>query len=156
MKIIRTAKLKRILSQTKEWNTNGSYSIEVSLLSPNGDPDPNGNVYDVTHSLENDPTLQHLKPYLQKIPESGYYGELVIEFSSKGSHTNKSMYGGNDRVGWPEESDEGRVYLDSYIKSNNQKISIDKNIGESLFERFKNSIDEVSIDTDETGYNPGY
>lgn len=145
MKIIRTAKLRKILARGKRWNTGGLYSLEVGIDSDN----PNMGVYDLTHNTY-DPMLNSLIPYLQQSGDTEH-AEVIIEFTAIGSHTPSS---------WeePEWTDEDRNYARAYIsiRGGVKEIPIDDKIGEALFEKYRNEIEDVMVDTDDTGIDPDY
>ena len=73
---------------------------------------------------------------------------LIINFKSSGSHTPMSMYGGPDRLGWPEEHDDERLLEDAYLNFEeydgknyiDKKVSLTREVQEEVFELF---IEEV-------------
>lgn len=74
--------------------------------------------------------------------------ELVIEFESSGSHTEASMYGGPDRMGWPAEHEEERTLRQAYITPDggSTKRFPPQLEQEALFELFRERIDATELD----------
>ena len=91
----------------------GTWSHEIGLDGDEGRP---GAVFDIT----NDTYPEALQPLGALMQARGIdYGEIVIEFGVSGHHQEKSMYGGPDRLGWPEEHSEEREVEETYIYAQN-------------------------------------
>jgi len=141
MKTIRTSGYKKIII-SKKWDTTGKYSLEV------GFDEDKDSVYDLTHGIY-DPNLNGLKQYLLQLPNPES-AEIIIEFSATGSYSPQT---------WeePEWTDEDRNYVAAYFYVHGQRpISINDQIGNYIFEKYENEIQEIDVDTDDTGYDPGY
>lgn len=71
--------------------------------------------------------------------------ELVIEFVSSGFHTPMSMYGGSDRLGWPEEGSEERELTRAYLLDGKTEIELPRDVQEKLFEHYTKQIYEADL-----------
>lgn len=96
-----------------------------------------GKVWNVTRDLP----ASKLDEYLKGIPDGD--GELVIELHCSGYYIPMSMYGGPDRLGWPEEGDQEFVLDRTYVLIDKTKYPISN--GEAIFDYFYDEIQEVEV-----------
>ncbi len=128
------------LSSTRRFSGSATWSHEIGLN------DDGRTVYDITDDL----IVAELQPLGRIMAANGIdYGEIVIEVSANGSHTPKSMYGGPDQLGWPEEYDEERLPESTYIYANKQKYPVPPEIAEQIFAKFEQEINDIDIEIDE-------
>jgi len=123
---------------TRRWkNVKGWVSVEV-FVNDNGDIcEFEGNKL----FENNDAVNSKLKPMIGKKGS-----ELVVYFTSTGSYTPMSMYGGKDNLGWPEEFDDERLYHSATLDSK----ELDYDLGNLLFDKFYDKIlDEQDLDWDD-------
>lgn len=92
-----------------------------------------------------------LNSILQKSGEED--ANLVLEFKSSGYHQPMSMYGGPDRLGWPEEGDEERFVYNAYLEFGNNKFILSKGFNEAFDVMFETEIYESeNLDWPEEDY----
>ena len=75
--------------------------------------------------------------------------ELVIEFTSSGYFQPMSMYGGADRLGWPEEGSDERELTRAYLLDGKKEIELPPEVQKQLFEHYQKQIDEVELTWEE-------
>lgn len=73
--------------------------------------------------------------------------ELIIEFVSSGTYQRASMYGGSDRLGWPEERSEDRELVRAYLLDWKTEIELPVEVQQQLFEFYAKEIDAVELDS---------
>jgi hypothetical protein len=73
-------------------------------------------------------------------------GECEILFTSSGSHHDMSMYGGPDRVGWPEEHNEERSMESVTLSVGKKEFTLPKEAADAVFEHFGEEISEAELD----------
>lgn len=87
-------------------------------------------------------------PMLSGIIPPGDDLELIIEFKSSGYHQPMSMYGGPDRLGWPEEGEDERELVHAYLSDwmNRRQIELPLDVQKKLFEHYADAIQEVELE----------
>lgn len=82
--------------------------------------------------------------------------DLIIKFRSTGYRDTGSMYGGSDNLGWAPEGDDERFLDEAYLEvfptatpDNSFRVDLPKERQQELFERFREDIQEIELDTEE-------
>ena len=118
---------------SRKWsNVPGTFSIEVQNRDGSA------------HTLNGRP-MPPLDGYVQ--PDE--YPELVIEFTSSGYYEPASMYGGADRLGWPEEGDDERLLSRAYLLDGRCEVELPPDVQAKLFDLYEDRIYEVELSTQE-------
>lgn len=117
------------------WDTKGTFFVELYVHD-------DGIVYETATDKPNR-SIQALLPLLQQVDG---YGELVIEFRSKGYHDPGSRYGGPDNLGYPPEGDDERTLLQAYIYNSPHKIPVPPQLAQQLWDTYEEQIYEAEID----------
>lgn len=128
---------------TRRFSGNGQWTREIAI-SEDG-----RTIFDIETEID-EPVFQPLLPLLRSANADA--GEIVVEFSVKGYHLPASMYGGSDRMGWAEESDEERELEAVYLYANQRKIKIPDAIANPILVKFNGEIEETEYKADE--YDP--
>ena len=71
--------------------------------------------------------------------------ELVIEFVSSGYYEPASMYGGSDRLGWPEDGDDERLLSRAYLIDGRREVELPPDVQQQLFDLYEDRIYEVEL-----------
>jgi hypothetical protein len=121
----------------RKWNTNAQFNTTVTLV------DGLWPVWIYSHN--NKRVCQELGNYLNKCDPSAEI-EIWIDFQSRGYYSPASMYGGADRVGWPEEGDDERTV--NNVKVNEVLVSI----AEKIFAECFDKVEQVEIDRSDDRY----
>lgn len=121
------------MSQATRWDVTGCFCVELAAVD--------GHTYD-----EQD------RDVTKVIDLDGYgtcWAEVVVEFRSRGSHLERSMYGGPDGLGWPEEHDDERTLIEAYINQDDdgQRVELPKSVQEALFDHYSDSIYETDLES---------
>jgi hypothetical protein len=131
---------------TQRWaNVPGSISVEVER-----------NIGGWSELDEKVPIPQVAADELDGLQDGVTGYELVINFLSSGHHTPMSLYGGPDRVGWPEEYEDERT-LHSVVAYREMKaggydkqgVKLSKAAGEALMEHFRARVESAEIEQPE-------
>jgi hypothetical protein len=141
----------------------GTWSHEISV-----DEGSNGQVFDIT----NETYPEVLQPLGALMMAKGIdYGEIVIEFGVSGYHQEKSMFGGPDRLGWPEEHSEEREIEEVYIYARNTawidgsneyapgsprkmvKIPVPEPLASAIYAEYEDEVNESKFETPEPDYD---
>ena len=88
-------------------------------------------------------------PMLSCFITLGEVWELVIEFTSSGYYQPMSMYGGADRLGWPQEGSDERELVRAYLLDGKTEIELPLEVQKQLFEHYQKQIDEVELTWEE-------
>jgi len=72
--------------------------------------------------------------------------EFVIKFVSSGHYQPMSMYGGPDRLGWPEERSDERSLVRAYLTVGRQEIELPLEVQQQLFEHYREEIQDAELD----------
>lgn len=98
-----------------------------------------GKVWDVSRDLP----ASKLDEYLKGIPDGD--GELIIELHCSGYYEPMSMYGGADRMGWPEEGEqEFELANHPYVLMDGKKLQI-MGHWQEIFDYFYDEIQEIEV-----------
>jgi len=89
-----------------------------------------------------------IPPLRSVTAEPGDY-ELVIEFVSSGTYQPASMYGGADRLGWPEERSEDRELVRAYLLDWKTEIELPLEVQRQLFQAYLREIYAAELKGDE-------
>jgi len=99
-------------------------------------------------------------PILNKFVSAGQNDlELIIDFTSSGHYEPKSMYGGSDRLGWPESGSDERYLSSAYLtpdyRNKTATIELPPEVQDKLFDYYYNKIQEADLKYDDS-YGDSY
>jgi hypothetical protein len=90
---------------------------------------------------------------LQYMQSSDECYELLIKFRSQGYYEPASMYGGPDRLGWPEEGDDERTLVNAKLVigfgADLHTVDIDDDLSAELFELLFSDVQGAELESDE-------
>lgn len=122
-----------------KWNIDGVWGLELYM-------DQDG----VVRETRNDKTNILIQGLNKMIAEdSEKTAELVIQFNSTGYYEPASMYGGPDRLGWPEDGADDREVISVTLVIDESTFFITDDYDRDLFEWYREDIEKVELSTDD-------
>lgn len=76
---------------------------------------------------------------------------LDIDYNSQGYYQARSMYGGPDHLGWPEEGDDERTMIGVRASDdNNTTITLTVAQQQELFDKYRSRVDDDELPYDDS------
>lgn len=90
---------------------------------------------------------QPVPEFLAELVPEGSEPELVVEFIARVWHQEMSMYGGPDRLGWPEEHSDEREWRSVYlILDKDHRLVLEMGLAERVFDHYSDRIMDCDVE----------